>query len=100
MPDTMPPHWTHVAAGARVPFVRTACKDCTRRLKKPVWLCEGCNDERRCWDHEMAKPAWHCVVVGGGAKGGSKWRGVNNCSHPEVMRGSTGCKSVVGEVRA
>ena len=67
MPDTMPPHWTHVAAGARVPQVKTACKECSRRLKKAVWLCEGCHEEHRCWDHEMAKPAWHQVTVGGGA---------------------------------
>ena len=67
MPDTLPPHWTQSAAGKRVPYVYTACKECSRRLKKAVWLCEGCHEEHRCWDHEMAKPAWHQVTVGGGA---------------------------------
>ena len=67
MPDVLPPHWTHAPAGEPVPIVRTACKECSRRARKAVWLCEGCHKEHRCWDHEMATPAWHRVTVGGGA---------------------------------
>ena len=48
MPDTMPPHWPHATAGGGVPRVRTACKECSRRLKKAVWLCEGCHEEHQC----------------------------------------------------
>ena len=67
MPDTLPPHWMQKWAGKRVPVVKTACKECSKRLKKAVWLCEGCHEESQCWDHQMAKPAWHQVTVGGGA---------------------------------
>ena len=64
MPTTMPPEWTHVKGDAHVPERRTACLECSRRLKKPVWLCEECFGNRSIWDHQMAKPAAHRMDVG------------------------------------
>ena len=64
MPATLPDAWKHVTPGGRVPHRRTACLECTRRQKKPVWLCPECHDNHLIWDHEVAKPASHRVTVG------------------------------------
>lgn len=64
MPDTMPDHWTHVTGGGLVPKRRTACLECSRRLKKPVWLCPECHTNHLIWDHEMGMPAGYRVSVG------------------------------------
>lgn len=57
MPHVLPEGWGHARAGSRVPFVRTACQECSRRLGKGVWRCEGCHESGLCWDHAIASPA-------------------------------------------
>ena len=64
MPTVMPDHWMHVNGDACVPKRRTACLDCSKRLRRPVWLCPECHESHEIWDHEMAKPASHRVTVG------------------------------------
>ena len=64
MPTVMPAHWTHVNGDARVPKRSTACLECSKRLRRPVWLCPECHKSHEIWDHEMAKPASHRVTVG------------------------------------
>ena len=63
MPTTLPDHWQHTKAGRPVPRVRTACKECSK-TDEPCWLCPGCFDEPRCWDHECRRPFSHKVTVG------------------------------------
>ena len=46
MPTVMPDHWMHVNGDACVPKRRTACLDCSKRLRRPVWLCPECREWR------------------------------------------------------
>ena len=64
MPLCMPDHWKHVSGGSVVPHRMTACYECSRRLKKAVWLCVACHESANCWDHEMARPASYRSDVG------------------------------------
>ena len=65
MPAEMPAYWSHVKGGSHVPKVRTACLECSKRLKKPVWLCPACHERNNgIWNHGFAKEASACVQVG------------------------------------